>query len=173
MSRPRIRGNWHHGVKGYFVDVRALDIFMKLLPWLLAIDALIRGWEYSRIGGFLAAEWPSTLVTINGESFVQYEFFGLAMILAGAVLIVGMLLGRFTLIIASCLLGAASYALLSVSFLWETLSADETNIGFRSFFTVLVLTIIWVFKGFFAATKKTQAEIESEAGRQVEEFLND
>lgn len=171
MSRPRIRGDWHHGIKGYFVDVRALDTFMKILPWLLAIDALLRGWEYMRIGGFLLVAWPTELVTINGESLVEYEFFGFSMMLAGLTLALGMLLGRFVLIITACLLGAASYALLAGSFLLESFAPGETTIGLRSFFTIFVLTLIWIFKGFFVATKKSIAEVEKEADEQAQEAI--
>ena len=171
MSRPRIRGDWHHGIKGYFVDVRALDTFMKILPWLLAIDALLRGWEYMRIGGYLFVDWPSRLVTINGESLVNYQFFGLAMMLAGLTLVIGMILGRFGTIITACLLGAASYALLAVSFLLEAFAPGETTIGLRSFFSIFVLTLIWIFKGFFVATKKSIAEIEKEGEDQAKEVI--
>lgn len=173
MSRPRIRGNWHHGVKGYFVDVRALDTFLKILPWMLAFDAIIRGWEYMRISGFLLVDIPTRLVPLNGESLVQYEFFGFSIMLAGLLMILGIALGRFFVIISATLMGAASYLLLSGNFIVDAFfSGGETTIGLRGAFAMLVLAFLWIFKGFFTATKKSISDVEKEAKKSEEGIIN-
>ena len=175
-TKFKARGNWSSGVKDHFVDIRILDAFVTFLPWALAIDAIVRGWEYARIAGAgedgILSILPTTnLNATNGESLVQYDLFGFILLATGLTLIVGLTLRRFYPIIVACLLGAASYLLIGAVFLAEGLFGT-TGIGVRTGFTLLVVAALWAFKGLFAAGKKSLSEVEDEADKQTEEFLN-
>ena len=166
IRRFKARGNWKSGVKGHFVDIKALDIFIKVLPWMLAIEAIVRGWEIMRITGMFLF-FPSTPLRLisPAESGFGFEFFGFSMFLAGVVMIVGLLLRRFWVIIIACQLGFASYLLLSVSYFVEGF-IGTSGAGARAGITFLILTGLWVFKGFFAASKKSLDDLEKVADDQ-------
>ena len=165
-ERFRARGNWRSGVKGYFIDIKALDIFIKILPWMLAVEAIVRGWEVMRITGIVINFLPAPLGLVSpAESGFGFEFFGLAMFLAGVTMIVGLLLRRFGAIIFACLLGFASYLLLSGSYFVEGFTGTS-GAGARGGITFLILAGLWAFKGFFAASKKSLNDLEKVADEQ-------
>lgn len=163
-STFKVRGTWRHGVTDQFVDVKALDIFLRILPWALAIEAIVRGWEFLRVAGVTSAIFPNGYLRGQvGEEAFGFEMFGLTFIVAGLLLIAGMLMRRFGVIISACLIGMASYLLLSVSFLVEAFFGSSGT-GARTGFTFLVFTFLWVFKGLFSASKKSVVDIQKEAG---------
>ena len=164
-ERFRARGNWKSGVKDHFIDIKALDIFIKILPWMLAVEAIVRGWEIMRITGMLLNFIPTPLQEDPGESGFGFEFFGFSMFLAGVMMIVGLLLKRFGAIIFACLLGFASYLLLSGSYFVEGFTGTS-GAGARGGITFLILAGLWAFKGFFAATKKSLHDLEKMADEQ-------
>lgn len=164
-ERFRARGNWSSGVAGHFVDVKALDIFVKILPWMLAVEAIVRGWEIMRITGMLLNFTPTPLQGDPGESAFGFEFFGFSMFLAGVVMILGLSFRRFLPIIFACLLGFASYLLLSVSYFVEGF-IGTSGAGARGGITFLILAGLWLFKGFFAANKKSLHDLEKVADEQ-------
>ena len=164
-ERFRARGNWRSGVKDHFIDIKALDIFIKILPWMLAIEAIVRGWEIMRITGRLLNSTPTPLRGDPGEDAFGFGFFGISMFLAGVVMIVGLLLRRFGAIIFACLLGFASYLLLSGSYFVEGF-IGTSGAGARGGITFLILAGLWAFKGFFAASKKSLNDLEKVADEQ-------
>lgn len=164
IRRFKVRGNWKSGVNDQFVDIKALDVFVTFLPWALAFEALVRGWEYMRIRGLLLGNAPTILAPVAGE--------GAFIFTSGLTLIVGLSFRRFMPIIFACLLGAASYLLLSVSYLTEMVAGDSGT-GLRSGVLFLVISGLWIFKGFFAASKKTLDQVKREADAQTEEVIND
>lgn len=165
-ERFKARGNWTSGVSGHFIDIKALDIFIKVLPWMLAVEAIVRGWEIMRTTGVLLAFIPTPLSLISpAESGFGFEFFGFSMFLAGAVMIFGLSFKRFLPIIAACLLGFASYILLSASYFVEGFSSTS-GAGARAGITFLIIAGLWAFKGFFAASKKSLSDLEKVADEQ-------
>lgn len=171
IRRFKARGNWKSGVKGHFVDIKALDIFIKVLPWMLAIEAIVRGWEIMRITGMLLNFMPYPLQGDPGEDAFGFEFFGFSMFLAGVVMIVGLLFRRFGAIIFACLLGFASYLLLSVSYFVEGFTGTS-GAGARAGITFLILAGLWAFKGFFSASKKSLGDLEKVADEQNRKVID-
>lgn len=165
-KRFKARGNWTSGVSGHFVDIRALDIFIKVLPWMLAAEAIVRGWEIMRITGMFLFFPPTPLRLISpAESGFGFEFFGFSMFLAGAVMIFGLSFRRFFPIITACLLGFASYILLSASYFVDGFTGTSGS-GARAGITFLIIAFLWAFKGFFAASKKSLHDLEKVADDQ-------
>ena len=172
IRRFKARGNWKSGVNDQFIDIKALDIFIKILPWMLAVEAIVRGWEVMRITGMLFNFTPTPLrLTTPAESGFGFEFFGFSMFMAGVVMIVGLLLRRFWVIIIACQLGFASYLLLSVSYFVEGF-IGTSGAGARAGITFLILTGLWVFKGFFAASKKSLDDLEKVADEQDRKVID-
>lgn len=170
-ERFRARGNWRSGVKDHFIDIRALDIFIKVLPWMLAVEAIVRGWEVMRITGMLLNFMPTPLRGDPGEDAFGFNFFGFSMFLAGVMMIVGLLLRRFGVIIFACLLGFASYLLLSVSYFVEGFTGTS-GAGARAGITFLIIAGLWAFKGFFAASKKSLDDLEKMADEQERKVID-
>lgn len=172
IRRFKARGNWKSGVNDQFVDIKVLDVFVTFLPWALAFEALVRGWEYMRIRGLFLENVTPPLVPVAGEGAFNFPYFGLVIFTSGLTLIVGLSFRRFIPIIFACLLGAASYLLLSVSYLTEMVAGDSGT-GLRNGVLFLVISGLWIFKGFFAASKKTLDQVKREADAQTEEVIND
>lgn len=170
-TRFNARGNWTPGVDGQFVDIKALDTFLKFLPWMLAIEAIVRGWEIMRIRGLLLNMIPTPLAPVVGEGAFGFEYFGLTLFLSGAVMIFGLSFRRFIPIVAASLLGTASYFLLSMSYAVEAFFGDSGT-GLRTCITFLLIASLWIFKGFFTATKKSISDVEKEAKKSEEGIIN-
>lgn len=165
MSKFKLRGTWHHGIANQFVDVKALDIFLRILPWALAVEAVVRGWEFLRSTGAVRGLGflpPTELRSQTGESTFGIEYFGLTFLAAGLVMFAGLLLRRFGPIILACLVGFASYSVLAASYITESILGDSGT-GLRTGVTFLIIAGLWVFKGFFSATKKSVVDIQREA----------
>lgn len=171
IRRFKARGNWKSGVNDQFVDIKALDIFIKILPWMLAVEAIVRGWEVMRITGMLFNSTLNPLRGDPGEDAFGFEFFGFSMFLAGAMMIVGLLLRRFWVIIIACLLGFVSYLLLSVSYFVEGF-IGTSGAGARAGITFLIIAGLWVFKGFFSASKKSLDDLEKVADEQYKKVID-
>lgn len=172
ILRFKTRGNWKSGVKDQFVDIKALDVFISLFPWALAFEALVRGWEYMRIKRLLLGDVPTVLAPVAGEGAFNFPYFGLIIFTSGLTMIFGLTFRRFIPIIFACLLGAASYLLVSASYLTEMVAGDSGT-GLRNGVLFLIISALWIFKGFFAASKKTLDQVEREADAQTEEVIND
>lgn len=170
IQKFHARGNWKPGVNGQFVDIKALDAFVTFLPWALAIEAIVRGWELMRIRGLLLEDIPTILRPVAGEGAFNFEYFGFIIFVSGVGMALGLSLRRFWVIIGSSLLGMGSYFLLSISYFVEVF-AGESGTGARTGFTFLIIAGLWGFKGMFAASKKSLAQIEQEAEKQNREII--
>ena len=166
-ARRRFVGDWKPGITNQFVDIKALDIFLRVLPWALAVEAIVRGWEMMRITGMLLNMQPSSLRGQVAESAFGFEFFGLLMFLSGLLMVIGLSIRRFIIIITASLTGSACYFLLSLSFFVEAFTGNA-GVGARGGITFLIITGLWVFKGFFSSTKKTTSDLHKEAAEQAE-----
>lgn len=171
-GRLRARGNWRSGVNNQFVDIKALDIFVRVLPWALAVEAIVRGWEFIRIKGLFLEETPTLLRPVAGEGAFNFEYFGLIILLSGLTMILGLSLRRFWIIIFACLLGMASYLMLSASYFTEAFIGDSGT-GARGGLTFLLIAFLYAFKGAFAASKKNLDQIEQEARMMGKEIIGE
>lgn len=171
-ERFRARGNWKSGVSDQFVDIKALDIFVTYLPWALAFEALVRGWEIMRIRGLLLQDVPTILRPVAGEGAFNFEYFGFIIFASGLLMFTGLFLRRYALIIFASLLGMGSYFLLSASYFTEVFAGDSGT-GFRSGLTFLLIGGLWAFKGAFAASKKSLDQVNEEAAVQNKEVLGE
>lgn len=167
-STFKIRGTWRHGIKDQLVDVRALDIFLRILPWALAVEATVRGWEIMRITGVLPNLLTSPLLGQEGETGFGFEFFGFSFFLAGLLMMAGLTMRRFSVIIAACLIGFTSYLILSVSFTVEAFIGDSGT-GARSGVLFLIVAGLWLFKGFFSASKRMAPPSVAKVGDPTKE----
>lgn len=171
-ERFKARGNWKSGVSNQFVDIKSLDVFVTILPWALAIEAIVRGWEVMRIRGLLLNDIPTILRPVAGEGAFNFEYFGFIIFVSGVLMITGLSLRRFGIIIAGCLLGTGSYLMLSASYFTE-LFVGGSGTGARTGITFLVIAGLWAFKGAFAASKRSIDQIEREADHQNKEIIGE
>lgn len=172
-STFKIRGTWRHGITDQFVDVKALDVFLRILPWALAIEATVRGWEFLRATGTITVFglFPTTdLRSQSGESTFGIEYFGAMFLLTGLIMFAGLFLRRFGPIIMASLVGFASYSVLAASFIAESL-LGESGTGFRTGISFSIIAGLWVFKGFFSASKKSIIDLQREVNSRPKEDI--
>lgn len=152
MPKFRLRGDWKSGIQDSYVDLKAVNLLFIVLPWMLAIEAIVRGWEYFRIDWEIVKEGRSVIGRLAAEDFFGIEFFGTAIFVAGLIMLAGLLLKRYAIILSACLLGGASYLMLAGGYAYQSLI--DSGYGLRGAATFLLIACLWGLKGYIAASKK-------------------
>ena len=162
MPKFRLRGDWKSGIQDSYVDLKAVNLLFIVLPWLLAIEAIVRGFEYFRIDWEIVREGRSVMGRLAAEGFFGIEFFGTAIFVAGLIMLAGLLLKRYAIILSACLLGGASYLMLASGYAYESLT--DSGYGIRGAATFLLIACLWGLKGYISASKKSAQERAQKLG---------
>lgn len=162
MPKFRLRGDWKSGIQDSYVDLKAVNLLFVILPWLLAIEAIVRGLEYFRIDWEIVREGRSVMGRLAAEGFFGIQFFGTAIFVAGLIMLAGLLLKRYTLILSACLVGGASYLMLASGYAYESLT--DSGYGIRGAATFFIISCLWGLKGYIAASKKSALERAEKLG---------
>ena len=162
MPKFRLRGDQNPGIQDSYVDLKAVNLLFIVLPWLLAIEAIVRGWEYFRIDWEIVREGRSVIARLAAEDFFGIQFFGTAVFVAGVIMLAGLLLRRYALILSACLVGGASYLMLASGYAYQALVGD--GYGLRGAATFFMIATLWGLKGYVSASKKSAQERAQKLG---------